>query len=92
MSALIIDSKTWETCRELMSLYLLPADKIRKKFYSIASKATNNLMLLFCNYIETTYIKNTIWPLENWSMFMQHVRTYNNVEGTHNNLKVVAGK
>nr|CAH0100573.1 unnamed protein product [Daphnia galeata] len=66
------DSKTRRTCRELMSLYLLPADKIRRRFYSIASKST-------------------IWTPENWSMFMQHVRTNNNVEGTHNNLKAVAG-
>ena len=48
-------------------------------------------MSCFCSYIETTYIKSTIWPPENWSMFMQHVRTNNNVEGTHNNLKAMAG-
>ena len=75
-----------------MSLYLLPADKIRRRFYSIASKVTTDLMTRFCSYIEATYIKSTIWPPENWSMFMQHVRTNNNVEGTHNNLKVAAEK
>jgi hypothetical protein len=74
-----------------MSLYLLPADKIRSRFYGIASKVTTDLMRRFCSYIETTYIKSTICPPKNWSMFMQHVRTNNNVEGTHNNLKAVAG-
>ncbi|XP_046445142.1 uncharacterized protein LOC124194801 [Daphnia pulex] len=85
------DSQTRNTCRELLSLYLLPAEKIRKRFQSIASNATG-LMLRFCNYVETTYINSTIWPPECWSMFMQHVRTNNNVESTHNNLKAVAGK
>jgi len=84
------DSQTRKTCRELLSLYLLPADKIAKRFQKIAEEA-NGLLLRFCNYIENTYINSTVWPPESLSMFMQHVRTNNNVEGTHNNLKAVAG-
>ncbi|EFX75957.1 hypothetical protein DAPPUDRAFT_249508 [Daphnia pulex] len=77
-------------CCELLSLYLLPEDKIAKRFQQIEA-AANGLMLRFCNYIDTTYIKSTVWPPQNWSMFNQHERTNNNVEGTHNNLKAVAG-
>jgi hypothetical protein len=85
------DSQTRNICRELLGLYLLPAEKIRKRFQTIASNATG-LMLRSCNNVETTYINSTIWPPECWSMCMQHVGTNNNFEGTHNNLKSVAGK
>jgi hypothetical protein len=75
----------------LLSLHLLPAEKIRKKFQSITNNSIG-LVLGFCDYFETTYMKNTIWPPEHSSIFMQLVRINNNVEGTHNNLKAVAGK
>ncbi|EFX68762.1 hypothetical protein DAPPUDRAFT_329796 [Daphnia pulex] len=55
------DSRTRKTCRELLTLYLLPEDKITKRFQQIEA-AANGLMLRFCNYIDTTYIKSTVWP------------------------------
>ncbi len=76
-----------------MSLYLLPAKKIKKRFFLIKESATREpLLLRFCDYILKVYIDSTIWPPETWSMFMQHVRTNKNVEDTHNNLKAVAGE
>ena len=87
------DSQTRKTCQELLSLYLLPAKKIRKRFLTIKESAIREpLLLRFCNYILNVYIDSTIWPPETWSMYMQHERTNNNVEGTHNNLKAVAGE
>lgn len=84
--------KTRLLCRELLSLYLLPHNKIEGRFNYIKENTTYDLVLRFCCYIENPYINNTIWPPSLWSMFMQFVRTNNNVEGTHNNLKAVVGK
>ncbi len=71
-----------------MSLNLLPAEKIRKRFYVIVEEVgrmDNALLKSFCNYVERQWIKYTIWPPTTWSMFMQHRRTKNNAEGTYIN-------
>jgi hypothetical protein len=86
------DKATRKVCREILSLNLLPAEKIAKRFNVIVEevrKMRNNVLLKsFCNYIELTWIKNTVWPPQNWSMFMQHRRTNNNAEGKKLNVEI----
>ncbi len=52
-------------------------------------KKCGKFLLFICSRTANWF---TIWPPSSWSMFMQFVRTNNNVEGTHNNLKAVVGK
>ena len=72
--------------RQLMSLNLLPADKIRPAFYNIAEQVQTVEMGKFCDYIETNWITSKIWPPITWSVFCQTTRTNNDVEGWHNRL------
>jgi len=79
------DKATSKICRQILSLNLLPAEKIEKRLNVIAEEVNrmSNSMLLktSCNYIERTWITSTVWPPKQWSMFMQHRRTNNNAEG-----------
>ncbi len=84
------DNNTRTVCRQLLSLNLLPAEKISKRFYDIMSKASG-LMMVFCVYIEKQWINHSVWPPANWSMFMQLRKTNNNAEGFHNHLKALVG-
>ncbi len=85
------DKETRKICRQILSLHLLPAEKIVKQFQNIKDGASG-LMLKFCCYVEENYIKSTLWTPSNWSMHGQHIRTNNHVGGTHNKLKAVVGK
>jgi hypothetical protein len=72
---------------------LLPAEKIRKPFDKIKEQIEMEEdlhdLLSFCIYVENTWINSSIWPPENWSMFMQMRRTNNHVEGFHNSVRVL---
>jgi hypothetical protein len=72
----------------MLSLHLLPTEKIVKQFQNIKDGASG-LMLSFFYYVENNYINSTVWPPSNWSMHMQHMRTNKHVEGSHNKLKAV---
>jgi hypothetical protein len=68
-----------------MSLNLLPADKIEKRFKAIEIEVggmrENCLLRKFCDYVDRTWMTSTVWPPRSWSMYMQHRRTNNNAEG-----------
>ena len=38
------------------------------------------------DYVYNTWIRNNVYPIRNWSIFMCSMRTNNDVEGWHNNL------
>ncbi|EFX61650.1 hypothetical protein DAPPUDRAFT_338577 [Daphnia pulex] len=48
-------------------------------------------MRKLCDYIENTWIDSLLWPPKVWSVFMQEVRTTNDVEGWHTHLANHAG-
>lgn len=64
------NQQTRTLCRELLSLNLLPAEKIEKRFNAIVDEVSNMrenaLLKNFCNYIERTWITSTVWPLQSW--------------------------
>ncbi len=84
------NQETRSICRKLLSLNLMPAEKIPSLFYVIMSNATG-LLRRFCLYIEKTWINHSVWPPSAWSMFMQLRRNNNNAEGCHNHLKKLVG-
>ncbi len=77
--------KTRELCRQLLSLNLLPSERIEKRFRAIVAEVEKleekKLLQCFCAYVERNWILSTVWPPSTWSMFMQHRRTNNNAEG-----------
>ncbi|VDI72233.1 Hypothetical predicted protein [Mytilus galloprovincialis] len=68
--------------RKLMALPFLPADHIRPAFRRLKDLQTDPLQRLV-TYVEDTWIKSTVWPVESWTVFSQPTRTNNDVEGWH---------
>jgi hypothetical protein len=66
--------------RKLLALSYLPADHIRPAFNNI-SQATSIQLQLLVNYLTNTWLNNTTWSVQQWSVFRQTVRTNNDVEG-----------
>jgi hypothetical protein len=62
-------------CRQILSLNLLPHNKIEKRFKDIEEKVAiikEDKLTDFCSYVRSTWITSAIWPPKQWSMFMQH--------------------
>ncbi len=72
--------------RKIFALPFLPSEHIQDAFTKLADKASNDALRSLCDYIRTTWINNTVWPTESWSVFNQSVRTNNDVEGWHRRL------
>jgi hypothetical protein len=79
------DQEVRNKCRQLMSLHLMPHEKIEKRFKSI-QRTCRGKMKKFCSYIDRNWIKSHTWPPVNWSVFRQDDRTNNDVEGWHNRI------
>ncbi|EFX63123.1 hypothetical protein DAPPUDRAFT_335907 [Daphnia pulex] len=80
-------------CKKFMSLHLLPHCKIPTAFVNlrsccqdIANREQRLMMRKLCDYIENTWIDSLLWPPKVWSVFMQEVRTTNDVEVWHTHL------
>ena len=43
-------------------------------------------LTLFMDYVGTTWITSSVWPPSSWSVYLQSVRTNNDVEGWHHAL------
>ena len=48
--------------RDLMSLCLIPLDKIREEFYALKAKCTIPKLLEFAEYVRKTWIETNCWP------------------------------
>ncbi|KAJ8025972.1 hypothetical protein HOLleu_33686 [Holothuria leucospilota] len=68
-----------------MALPFLPHEFIPEMFHYLKRLAESDAIKGVVNYIENTWI-NGPWPPSAWSVFMQSVRTNNDVEGWHNRL------
>ena len=81
--------------RKLLSLPYVPAqniDELLIRFYRKANGSPQLLQLL--DYVKTTWITSSIWPLTSWCAFQPSIRTNNDVVGWHCrlNLKVRKGQ
>ena len=72
--------------KKLMALPYLPAEHTEPAFHKLAEKATTEKLQELCDYIETTWLHSSIWPVESWSVFNRSIRTNNDVEGWHRRL------
>ena len=80
------DRGTHDVLRKLMALPFLPAEKIKLRFLRLQEKATTEALKTFTAYIQKTWITGDTFPPTTWSVYMQAVRTNNDLEGWHNGL------
>ena len=69
-----------------MALPYLPAEKIERRFLRLQQQATARPLQDFCSYIHENWISTQTFPPQTWSVFLESVRTNNDLEGWHNAL------
>ena len=69
-----------------MALPYLPAEKIERRFLRLQQQATSRPLQDFCSYIHENWITTQTFPPQTWSVFLEAVRTNNDLEGWHNGL------
>jgi len=72
--------------RKLLALPLLPAEHIQPAFAAISSAGVPDAAAVdqqYCklSYVGATWLESTVWSADNLSVYGQHVRTNNDVEG-----------
>ena len=80
------DRGTHSYVKQLMALPFLPAEKIETRFYRLQRRATTDSLKKFVQYVTDNWIKSEIFLPTTWSVFMEAVRTNNDLEGWHNAL------
>ena len=80
------DQGTYGWIRKLLALPFLPYTEITTQFEHLPLGAEGPHKDL-AEYIASQWICNAIFPVKDWSLFMQPVQTNNDIEGWHNALK-----
>ena len=80
------DRGTHAFIRKVMALPFLAEAHIRPQFERFQQTANTATLLEFMNYVSSTWIEGNTWPPSCWSVYMQSVRTNNDVEGWHHGL------
>ena len=70
-----------------MALPFLPAETIERRFNHLQRRATTEAMKTFSQYVNDNWIINRTFPPATWSVYMEAVRTNNDLEGWNNALK-----
>ena len=68
-----------------MALPFLPEEQIIPVFDTLKEQATTHMQPLV-QYVEDTWILSTVFKPSNWCVFMQRIRTNNDLEGYHRRL------
>lgn len=69
--------------RKLMALPYLPHEKIPAAFKNLLLELNSPKLVTLYEYIHYQWITSTVFPLSEWSVLMQCVRTNDNTEGWH---------
>ncbi|XP_052762321.1 uncharacterized protein LOC128204967 [Mya arenaria] len=80
--------------RKLLALPYLPAEHVRPAFLTLREQAVESeseRILDLVDYIGRTWVEGTLWRPENWYVYMETVRSNNDVEGWHRRLNTRAG-
>ena len=85
------DTGTRHFCKKLMSLPLIPYNKINQVYEELLSEypLTPKLSNL-CTYFERVWLNSKVFTPESWSWFNEPIRTNNDVEGSHRRLNTRA--
>ena len=85
-TAYMRDRATNGYIRQLMALPFLPHETIAATFNNLKPEAITEPLQQLVSYIEENWIRSTVWPPKCWSIFMQSIRTNNDIEGWHHGL------
>ncbi|KAK3578033.1 hypothetical protein CHS0354_006712 [Potamilus streckersoni] len=78
---------------QVMALPFLPAEYIALAFARLKEMSIKITMLYsWVGYVRSTWITNTTFPVESWSVFKKYVRTNNDVNGWHRRINAKASK
>ena len=69
-----------------MALPFLPYKKIAPMLGTLEGQASTPKLQEFTEYVKSTWVESETWPPSSWSVYMQAVRTNNDVEGWHHGL------
>ena len=61
-------------------------------FDQLKANAKDEKLLALCDYYFQTWLDSPVWTLEEINVYLQPIRTCNDVEGWHNRLKVKSGR
>ena len=70
--------------RKLLALLLLPAEHIQPAFAAVSSAGVSDAAAVdqqYLSYVSATWLESTVWSADNLSVYGQHIRTNNDVEG-----------
>ena len=80
-TAYMRDQATNGYIRRLMALPFLPHETVAATFDSLKPEAKTEPLQQFVSNIEENWIRSTVWSPKCWSVFMQSIRTNNDIEG-----------
>ncbi|CAG2220464.1 unnamed protein product [Mytilus edulis] len=72
--------------RQVMALPFLPPEHIPDTFRQLDEKADHPGVQKVMDYIYKTWIRNSVFDIDYWCVFMSSIRTNNDVEGWHNSV------
>ena len=75
--------------RRLLALPFIPHEHIEQPFHELRDVHCDKIQQLR-EYISETWMNNSVWTIAEWSVFMQPIRTNNDVEGWHRMFNIQA--
>lgn len=64
-----------------MALPFLPSHEIPEVFNGLKDQAVTRSLRHIVDYMQRQWIESTIFPIKDWSIFGQPIRTNNDIEG-----------
>ena len=83
-------NSAYKFCRRVMAFPFLPAESIYPMFCSLKASVPAGPYVALMTYIDQTWMKSSVWPIESWCVFKRTVRTNNDCEGWHRRLNNLA--
>jgi len=85
------DDAVNRVCRKTMALSYLPSAAIPAAFEELERDNVRPVVTAHLDYVRRNWVESAVWPPSSWSVFMQPIRTNNDVEGWHRRLNSKAG-
>lgn len=78
--------------RRILALPFLPAEHIPPAHRKLSEKTTDPRLLNLLQYVDSAWLRSSVWEVSSWSSFMRATRTNNDVEGWHRRVNARAGR
>ena len=69
--------------RMILALQFLPISHIRHAFGKMAETATTDVTRALIPYMQRQWMENSVFRVEDWSVFRQNIHTNNDAEGLY---------